>query len=80
MRSSILDKLMRETPLETRIKVTVQAYYVNKYNGSFVIPLDKNGDEIPEVMEANLKCLKKAQPLVNELLKEIEQWKSDGCP
>ena len=80
MRNKLIDKILRETPLETRIKVTIQAYFLMEYGGTMLMPLDKNGNDIPEAVEANRKCMEKCNPLLKQVLDEIKQWKKDGMP
>lgn len=75
-----IKEIMKQTPLETRIKVTVQAHFLKENGGSFLIPLDENGDEIAEVVEHNEKILAKTQPLIDDILNDIKEWKADGSP
>lgn len=44
------------------------------------MPLDENGNDIPEVIEKNNECLTKAKPIIELVMKELEMWKEDGCP
>lgn len=80
MRSEILEKILKETPLETRIKVAIEAFFIHTEGGSFFVPLNEKGEEDEEVMKRNSEIIKKAQPLLNSILKEIEEWRNDGCP
>ena len=80
MRSKLIDKILRETRLETRITVTIEAYFIHKYGGTMLMPLDENGDDLPEAVEANKKCMEMAEPLLKEVLDRIKEWKLDGCP
>ena len=80
MRSKILEDLLKSTSLESRVKVSIQSYFLNEYDGYLLTPLDENGNDIPEVIEKNEECFKKAQPLLDLILKEIKEWKDDGCP
>jgi len=79
-RSNIISKILKETPLETRVKVTIQAHYLVENNCGFFMPLDENGDEIPEAVEAMDKALSKAEGLIKAVLDDIKEWKEDGCP
>jgi len=51
-----------------------------EYGGNMLMPLDKNGEDLPEAVEANIKCMEKCNPLLKEVLNEIKQWKKDGMP
>ena len=72
--------LLKNISLEIRIKVAIEAYFISKYGGSLIMPLDENGNDIPEVVEKNIKCLEKANPIINIVLDEIKKWKNNGCP
>lgn len=80
MRNKLIEKILRETPLETRIKVTIQAHFLMQYGGTMLMPLDENGEDLPEAVEANRKCFEKSEPLLKAVLDHIKQWKDDGCP
>jgi hypothetical protein len=80
MRSEVLDRILKEIPLEIRLKVAIQAYFIAEEGGSFFMPLDENGNDLPEVVEKNEECFKKAKPIIDLVLKELEEWKKDGCP
>ncbi len=76
----ISDEILKKTPLEVRVKVSIEAYFLSEYGGTLLMPLDEDGDDIPEAVEANRKCFEKAEPLLKAVLDDIEQWKKDGCP
>lgn len=80
MRSKLIDKLLKEIPLETRVTVSIQAHFIVENGGTMLMPLDENGEDIPEAVEANERCYKLAEPLIKSVLKDIEEWKRDGCP
>lgn len=80
MRNNLIEKILRETPLETRIKITIQAYFLMEYGGTMLMPLDENGKDLPEALDANRKCMEKCNPLLKEVLNDIKQWKTDGMP
>ena len=80
MRNKLIDKILKKTPLETRVKVSIEAYFIAEYGGTFFMPLDENGNDIPEAVEANRKCFEKSEPLLKAVLDHIKQWKDDGCP
>ena len=75
-----MDKLLKKMPLETRIKVSIEAHFIAEYGGYIFMPLDENGNDIPEAVEANRKCFEKAEPLIMAVLDDIKQWREDGCP
>jgi len=80
MKSKLIEKILKETPLEIRVKVSVESFFINEYGGTLLMPLDENGNVIDEAVKANEKCIEKAKPLLKIILKSIEQWKKDGCP
>lgn len=80
MRSEIFDRVLKNIPLEIRLKVAIEAYFVGKYGGSFFVPLDDDGQGNVEVIQKNRECLEKAQPVIDLVLEEIKQWKLDGKP
>jgi hypothetical protein len=80
MGSKTFNKILKEIPLETRVTVTIQAHFLMEYGGNMLMPLDKNGEDLPEAVEANIKCMEKCNPLLKEVLNEIKQWKKDGMP
>jgi len=80
MVSKMFDKILKEIPLETRVTVTIQAHFLMEYGGTILMPLDENGEDLPEAVEANRKCMEKCNPLLKEVLNEIKQWKNDGMP
>ena len=80
MRSEIFDRVLKNIPLEIRLKVAIEAYFVGKYGGSFFVPLDDDGQGNAEVIQKNNECLNKAQSVIDLVLKEIKQWKLDGKP
>ena len=80
MRSEKITNILKKIPLETRIKTTIEAFFIAEFGGTFFVPIDEDGNELLEAVEANNKCFKKAEPLVKNVLKEIEDWKKDGCP
>lgn len=80
MRSQIFDRILKNIPLEIRLKVAIEAYFVEKYGGYFFIPLDDDGEGNAEVIQKNRECSEKAQPVIELVLEEIKQWKLDGKP
>lgn len=80
MRSKLIDKILKEIPLETRVRVSIQSHFIVEHGGTMLMPLNENGEDLPEAVEANEKCYKLAEPLIKAVLKDIEQWKKDGCP
>ena len=78
MRRKLIDKILKEIPLETRITVSIQSHFIVEHGGTMLMPLDENGEDLPEAVEANEKCYKLAEPLIKAVLKDIEEWKKDG--
>jgi len=71
---------LKQIPLDIRLKVAIQAYFIDKMGGTILIPLDENGNDIPEVVELNNKILEHAKPIIDLVLEEYENWKLDGFP
>ena len=61
MKNDIISQLLKEAPLETRIRVTIEAFFIAEYGGTFFIPLDEDGNDMPEAQEANRKCFEKRE-------------------
>jgi hypothetical protein len=80
MRSKVLGRILKDIPLEVRLEIAIQAHFIYEGSGSFLIPLDINGNDIPEAVEHNQKCLDKAKPIIELVMNELEEWKKDGCP
>jgi hypothetical protein len=79
MKDSIKN-LIKSIPLETRIKVNVEAYFVRKAGCSMIIPVDENGEPDKALYEATNKAVMDAQPLIDLIMEEIEGWRKDGEP
>lgn len=77
---NMISDILKEIPLETRVKVSIEAYFIKEYGGCFLLPLDKNGEPIPEAVEANRICFEKSKELVSWVLEDIKKWKDEGCP
>jgi hypothetical protein len=80
MKSEKLSEMFGKIPLDVRLKVAIQAHFIYEGGGSFLMPLDINGNDIPEAVEHNQKCLDKAKPIIELVMNELEEWKKDGCP
>lgn len=80
MEKKEIDKLLKEIPIETRVGVAIQAYFINEYGGNFFIRLDENGNDIQEDVDTAKKIYDKAKPLIKIVLDEIKEWKEDGSP
>lgn len=72
--------MFKSIPLDVRLRVAIEAYFLVEGRGSLLMPLDENGNEIPEVVEHNRKCLDKAKPIIELVLKELRGWEEDGQP
>jgi len=75
-----LKDLKTRVPLETRLKVCVQAHFLSKEGLFLGVPCDSKGEPIKEAMEERERVLKKAEPLIDMILKDVKRWKDDGCP
>ena len=75
--SNKIREILKNIPLDVRVKVGIQTEIVHKHGGSFFVPLDENGGEHPDVVEANNKCFAIAEPVVKSALEIIKEWKED---
>lgn len=78
--SKLFDEIGRRIPLKTRLETTIQVHFISEFGGELLMPLDEKGDPLPEVVEANLKCLEMAKPLIQMILKDVDEWDKDGRP
>lgn len=69
--------ILRRVPLEVRIRVAVEAYFLNQKGGSFFVPVDETGEPLPELVEHNRRILEETEELIDLLLREIRKWKKD---
>jgi len=63
MRSEKIKKILKEVPLEIRVKNVIEAHYIINGGGCLICPLDENGNDIPSIVAINQKCLEEAQPI-----------------
>lgn len=80
MRKEDFSKMFKSIPLDVRLKVAIEAYFLVEGGGSLLMPLDENGNDIPEVVEPNQTCLDKAKPILDIIKQELEGWERDGRP
>lgn len=73
-----IKKMRKKIPLETRIRVDIEAFFIPELGGSFLIRLNKNGTESKIDMKKNQKCWNKAKILTDILLTTIEEWENDN--
>lgn len=76
--NNIISDLTKNIPLETRLKVDIQAFFIDEYGGSFFIEHNENGEEIKN--HNNVLAFEKAHPLIKTIMETIKEWKEDGCP
>lgn len=76
----IIEKIRKRTPIETRIKVAIEAYFIMKHGGSFFMPASEEGEEYEEICRINSVACEEAKPLIETVLKDIDQWVEDGMP
>lgn len=73
--NNIISEIAKTIPLETRIVVDIQAYFIELYGGTYFQEMDKNGKDI--VNENNKMAFEKAKPLIDSVLETISEWKRD---
>jgi hypothetical protein len=72
VKNSIIDRLLNETTLETKIKVAIESYFIANKGGSFFIPVDDNGTPDKKTEAKNKRILKQAKPIVDLVLEIIK--------
>ncbi len=79
MRSTILQDILKETPLEIRIKVCLEAMLITSLvdMGFRESRMWNDSDEDNELLQ---KIHKSAKQTTEWLLEDIKQWEDDGRP
>jgi len=79
MRSDLLEKILKETPLEIRFKVHLEAMIITSLvdMGFRESRMWNDSDEDNELMP---KRHEKAQQTTTCLLEDVKQWEKDGRP
>lgn len=80
MKKEDFSKMFKSIPLDVRLKVAIETHFLVEGGGSLLMPLDENGNDIPEVVAKNQECLLKAKPILGIIQKELEGWERDGRP
>jgi len=73
-------EMLKKVPLESRVRVAIDCYFINKHGGSLLMPASEEGEEYDEIMRINGIAQGEAKPIIDMVLKEIEGWKEDGMP
>jgi hypothetical protein len=76
-KSNLIEEILKNTPLHTRIEATVEAHYIHKLGGSFFIPASEEGEEYEEIIRINNQAFEEAKPIVETILIRIEEWAED---
>ncbi len=80
MSSDSFLKILKEIPLKTRLLVSLECHFLYKNGGTPFIPLDKDGEELPEAIEANRKALEGFEEIRDLVNDRIDEWIADGKP
>ena len=77
MRSKVIERILKETPLKTRLKVSTEMAFI-----SLISELGYRENKIwtDDENETLNKLCELAMDLVNDHIKEFEQWQKDGKP
>lgn len=85
MRSEILENVLREIPLDIRLKSAISAYAITAGGGQLFIPADEEyipeGDTIPlaeQIMNKNAEIIAGIQPILDIIDQELKDWVEDG--
>lgn len=77
MMSKVLEKIRKETPLKTRLKVSTEMAFINLISE---LGYRENKMWTEDENETLNKLCDLAKDLVNDHIKEFEQWQKDGKP
>ena len=77
---NIMHNIMKKSPLKNRLKTRIQMHYLMSLGGTPFISLDEQGNENEQQMEFNKACYLIAQPLIDSLMKAVDEWEKDGAP
>jgi hypothetical protein len=80
MRSQLIKEILKRTPLETRIAVSVRAHFMQIHGGSPLMPVDEESKNHKELSKRNAKAYEDAQPIIDVVLEKVAQWVEDGMP
>jgi len=77
-KNELMESIRKDITLKTRLQVEIESYYLMKYNGYLMLPLDKNFEPIQECVDYNNKCLDKVKPLIDKILNCVDEWEKDN--
>lgn len=72
-----IKKLRKQIPLDIRIRVAIQSFFINKLGGSLFLPIDEQSDEYKVIRDVNNLAFTEAQPLVDDVTECIDVWLKD---
>lgn len=75
--SKVLEKIRKETPLKTRLKVSTEMAFINLISE---LGYRENKMWTEDEDETLNKLCALAKDLANDHIKEFEQWQKDGKP
>jgi len=75
--NKLLEKLTKEIPLKTRIKVGTEMAFINLLTELGYREDKMWTDEEDEILN---KLCELASKHTDDILEDIEEWKADGCP
>jgi hypothetical protein len=74
---NMIDKLLKETPLETRLRVSFQMSFINLITELGYRESKMWGSDEDETLK---KLCDLAENLLNDTLQNIKEWENDGKP
>lgn len=77
MMSKVLEKIRKETPLKTRLKVSTEMAFISLISE---LGYRENKMWTDDENDTLNKLCDLAMDLVNDHIKEFEQWQKDGKP
>ena len=77
MRSKVIERILKKTPLRTRLKVSTEVAFINLITELGYRENKMWTDDEDETLN---KLCDLAKDLVNDHIKKFEQWQKDGKP
>jgi hypothetical protein len=73
-------KALKKIPLRVRLKTAIQMHCLVEMGGHIFMTADDSTEQYRKEVEKNTEIMKFAQPLIDIVLQDVEEWKKDGCP
>jgi hypothetical protein len=77
MRSKVVDRMMKNMPLKTRLKVSIEMFLINFLTDAGFREDKFWGDDDDSLLK---KICKHAEKMADSHMENIEEWRKDGEP